>query len=123
MSTSKKLIDLSYLEGIAGDNESILDELINIFLDQIDEFNTGFKNYFSKKDWKKLAALAHKAKSSVLSMGLEELGNDLKELELLSLGLIDKEPSTENIKIEEQIFSKIENFKQVCEEAKKELNI
>ncbi|NPA37238.1 MAG: Hpt domain-containing protein [Chlorobi bacterium] len=79
-----KIINLTYLESISdGDNE-IIKELINIFIEQVPEFYEGFDESFENRDWLKIASFAHKAKSSVLSMGMEELGNkDLKNLELV----------------------------------------
>ena len=93
-------INLTYLESISeGDNE-IIKELINIFIEQVPEFYEGFAENFEKKDWLKIAALAHKAKSSVLSMGMEDLGNrDLKNLELICkqmvLNELESKPSPE----------------------------
>jgi len=80
-----KYIDLSYLEGIAEGDKEIIKELVEIFLDQMPEFTDGFDEGIKDKDWVKIAAIAHKAKSSVMSMGMEELGNiDLKNMELLA---------------------------------------
>ena len=60
-------------------------ELIEIFIDQLPEFTIGISDAFSKRDWATIASLAHKAKSSVVSMGMTELGNvDLKNLELIA---------------------------------------
>ena len=85
MLTNNQVIDLTYLESIADGDSEIVKELIDIFLDQIDEFTEGFENYFNDEDWRGIAALAHKAKSSVISMGMTELGNhDLKNLELIA---------------------------------------
>jgi len=79
-----KTINLTYLESISEGDNDIIKELINIFIEQVPEFYEGFAESFEKKDWLKIAALAHKAKSSVLSMGMDELGSkDLKNLELI----------------------------------------
>ncbi len=76
-------IDLSYLEGIADGDKDIIKELIEIFLDQMPEFTDGFQESLKDRNWIKIAAIAHKAKSSVITMGMEQLGNvDLKNLEL-----------------------------------------
>ena len=92
MSSAYREINLSYLESIADGDQGIINELIIIFLDQVPEFTEGFEESFSKKNWKILAALAHKAKSSVLSMGMNELGNiDLKNLELIAKSFRIKE--------------------------------
>ena len=88
MSTSYQEINLSYLESIADGDQEIIKELITIFLEQVPEFTEGLANNFSAKNWKGIAALAHKAKSSVISMGMNYLGNnDLKNLELVAKSL------------------------------------
>ena len=85
MSAVFKEINLSYLESIADGDREIIKELIVIFLEQIPEFTEGMQSAFEKEDWRVLAGLAHKAKSSVLSMGMNDLGNiDLKNLELIA---------------------------------------
>lgn len=85
MSTVFKEINLSYLESIADGDREIIKELIVIFLEQIPEFTEGMQSAFEKEDWRMLAGLAHKAKSSVLSIGMNDLGNiDLKNLELIA---------------------------------------
>ncbi len=78
-------IDLSYIESIAEGDKSIIKELITIFLDQMPEFIEDLDNSLAEKRWLNIAAIAHKAKSSVISMGMEDMGNkDLKDLELIA---------------------------------------
>ena len=101
-----KTINLTYLESISDGDQDIINELISIFIDQMPEFFEGFKENFEKKDWLKIASVAHKAKSSVLSMGMEELGNkDLKNLELICKQLVLKDlesnPSPDAIDLNE----------------------
>ena len=85
MKPTFKTIDLSYLESIANGNNDILKELINIFVDQVEEFKIGLNTHFDNKSWKELGALAHKAKASVIAMGMVDLGNiELKKLELIA---------------------------------------
>lgn len=85
MSEQFSVVNLMYLESIADGDDSIIKELIAIFLEQMPEFTDGFTDCFNKKAWKELAALAHKAKSSVISMGMNDLGNiELKNLELMA---------------------------------------
>lgn len=85
MNPALKTIDLSYLESIANGDKEILKELINIFIDQVEEFRIGLNAHFNNQSWKELAALAHKAKASVVAMGMVNLGNiELKNLELIA---------------------------------------
>ncbi len=85
MSYKYKHINLTYLESISDGSKEMIEELISIFIEQIPEFTQDFEDGLAQKDFKKIAAIAHKAKSSVLSMGMDELGNqDLKNLELIA---------------------------------------
>jgi HPt (histidine-containing phosphotransfer) domain-containing protein len=104
MSLEFKEVDLTYLESIADGDKEIIEELINIFIDQIPEFTEGLRNGLEQKDWRALAGIAHKAKSSVVSMGMNNLGNvDLKNLELIAKSFrIDELTSTDSLKEKEE---------------------
>ena len=103
MEGEHKYINLSYLEGIAEGDKSIIKELIEIFIEQIPEFSDGFEESMLNNDWVKVAAIAHKAKSSVMSMGMEELGIvDLKNMELLAKQLRISELSDKKDKNQKQ---------------------
>lgn len=78
------VIDLSYLKSVADGDEELIKTLVDIFLDQLNEFESGFTKYMEDEDWVSMASLAHKAKSSILSMGMSELGVAMKKLEMLS---------------------------------------
>ncbi len=103
MPNKYRWIDLSYLESVSGEDREIMEELITIFLDQIPEFNEDLDKNFREKRWRKIAAIAHKAKSSVLAMGMEELGNeDLKNLELLAKQMRVREITDNNLSTPEE---------------------
>ncbi len=89
MANRFEIINLTYLESISDGDSDIIKELINIFIGQIPEFFEGFAKSYENAEWLKIAAYAHKAKSSVLSMGIDDLGNkDLKNLELICKQMI-----------------------------------
>lgn len=96
-------IDLGYLESITDGSQELIKELIVIFIEQIPEFKDGLEEGLSRKDWTMIASVAHKAKSSVISMGMQDLGNnDLKNLELIAKSLrveelIDKNDNSEEL--------------------------
>jgi HPt (histidine-containing phosphotransfer) domain-containing protein len=73
-----KFIKTEYLEMVAGGDQELLKELINMFQDQVAEFNM----LYLKKDFHALGLLAHKAKSSVAIMGMDSLANLLKTFEV-----------------------------------------
>jgi len=84
MEENFKYADLTYLKGMAAGSNDLIKEMIEIFSDQIPEFIEELNQHLQNKDFEKLASVAHKAKSSINIMGLEELAKDLKTLELLA---------------------------------------
>jgi len=106
-------INLGYLESITDGSQELIKELINIFIEQIPEFKEGFEEGLVEKDWSQVAAVAHKAKSSVMSMGMEELGNkELKNLELIAKLLKIEELSNTSADSEEiqQLKKSIDSY-------------
>ena len=77
-------INLSYLKEMTGGNQALVQEMIDIFKDQVVEFSHDMDEYLNKKDYISLGKLAHKAKSSISIMGLDDLSGDMKELENLT---------------------------------------
>jgi HPt (histidine-containing phosphotransfer) domain-containing protein len=81
--------NLDYLKEITGGEPEIMQEFIQMFFDQLPEFRDGMTKYLAGKKWKELGELAHKAKSSVMTFGMNELGYRLKELQLKTQKLED----------------------------------
>ena len=75
-------IDLCYLENMSGGDKQLMREMINIFKEQVPEFVTEMNISLKNNDLKGLAAVAHKAKSSISIIGLVQLISDLKEFEI-----------------------------------------
>lgn len=64
-------------------NPELIQELIDIFTSQAEEYKQEMQDLFGKKDWQALSRLAHKAKSSVAIMGMNELSEMLKDFEII----------------------------------------
>ena len=106
-----KYTDLSYLKEITGGDPGIVKEMIEMFIAQVDEFNENLNSFLNDKEWIKLGKEAHKAKSSVLIVGMEDMGKLLKKLQLL----------TEEGKEIETYPEFVKKFEHDCGEAIKEL--
>jgi len=74
--------NLEYLQEITGGEGEVMKEFIQMFFDQLIEFRTGMAKYLEAKKWKELGELAHKAKSSVMTFGMNDMGHRLKDLQL-----------------------------------------
>lgn len=105
--------DLSYLQEMSGGNKELVNEMINIFKSQVIEFVADMENHLRNREFEQLGKLAHKAKSSVSIMGLNDLAKDLKNLE--DLAKHGKNPEVYPVIIQ--------NFKSKTSEAIEELNI
>jgi HPt (histidine-containing phosphotransfer) domain-containing protein len=77
-----KLINPEYLESVAGDDTVVFVEIVEMFKDQASEMYEEMKSLYSRRDFLLLGMLAHKAKSSVAIMGMNELATMLKSFEL-----------------------------------------
>ncbi len=104
--------DLTYLKEITGGESSIVREMIEMFLEQVEEFNENLDKHLKDKNYVDLGKEAHKAKSSVLIVGMEELGKNLKKLQLLTEANAEIETYPDYVKM----------FHEQCNEAVKELN-
>jgi HPt (histidine-containing phosphotransfer) domain-containing protein len=77
-----KFINIEYLDTVSGGEPEIIGEIVTMFKEQSVEIYNEMKSHLSTANFGLLGALAHKAKSSVLIMGMTDLAQMLKTLEL-----------------------------------------
>jgi HPt (histidine-containing phosphotransfer) domain-containing protein len=97
--SQNRYTNLDYLKEVTGGEPEILKEFIQMFFDQLPEFKNGLEQYLAEKKWKELGELAHKAKASVMTFGMNDLGHKLKELQLKTQKLEDIESYPEYVKL------------------------
>ena len=95
--SQERCTNLEYLQEITGGEAEVMKEFIQMFFDQLIEFRTGMTGNLEAKKWKELGELAHKAKSSVMTFGMNDLGLRLKELQLKTQKLEDIETYPEYV--------------------------
>lgn len=105
--------DLSYLREMSGGNRELILEMIGIFKEQVIEFSDEMDKLLDNKEFELLGKLAHKAKSSVSILGMQDLAKDLKNLENLA----------RDGKKSETYAGIIQKFKQETADATEELNV
>jgi len=105
--------NLDYLRMITeGDTESVR-ELIILFLEQVPEFIENMNKFLAEGRYEELGKEAHKAKSSVMIMGMDDLGHDMKSLQLDTIAKTGVETYGE----------RVSKFVMQCNAAVEELNI
>ncbi len=107
-----KYINTEYLDSVSGGDNEIFIEIVTLFREQVAEFHNEMLSLFTRKDYHNLGLLAHKAKSSVAIMGMNDLAVMLKTFEL---------QAREGNEIE-KYESYISRFRNDTEEALKELD-
>lgn len=79
------ITDLNYLKTMSGGDPKFIQEMIDLFREQVEEYEKAMPELLGKKDYDSLSKLAHKAKSSVAVMGMSGAAEMLKELEILAM--------------------------------------
>jgi len=77
-----KFINTDYLNSVSAGDRDISAEIISMFREQSVDIHNEMVINLSKKNYPYLGQLAHKAKSSVAIMGMNELAAMLKSFEL-----------------------------------------
>jgi HPt (histidine-containing phosphotransfer) domain-containing protein len=77
-----KFINTEYLDSVSGGDPEIICELVTLFKEQAAEISAEMKSLLTSGSYKLLGLLAHKAKSSVSIMGMDDLAAMLKTFEL-----------------------------------------
>jgi HPt (histidine-containing phosphotransfer) domain-containing protein len=77
-----KFIKTDYLESVSEGDPEIIREITSIFKDQVVEMYNEMVALLEQGNYSSLGFLAHKAKSSVAIMGMDDLAIMLKNFEL-----------------------------------------
>ena len=108
----QQVINLDYLKEVTGGEAEVMREFILLFLDQIPEFKNGLPELLNQKKYKELGELAHKAKASVMTFGMNDLGLRLKQLQL----------KTQKLEAIDSYNDDVTNFIEVITQAEKDLH-
>ncbi len=105
-------IDFYNLEQITGEDEAYRQELLMLYLELLNKLSLQYEECLLARDASKLAAVIHKAKPSLVLLGLENCLKSLKE----GQNLLNRENSTQ-----EEFKNSIEHIKRFCQSYKQEL--
>ncbi len=93
--------DLSYLNQVFQGNREMINNIINLFIQQVPDYIHEMEECVRKNEPLSLHPLAHKAKSSVSMLGIKDMETDILQIEQDSKHLrnLDRLPSlVENVK-------------------------
>jgi PAS domain S-box-containing protein len=75
------LYNLSKLEKIAKGNQQFMDKMIQLFIDQTPKSVNDLKTAYEIGDYSKVKAIAHRIKTSIDTMGIDILKDEIREIE------------------------------------------
>ncbi|MDZ7695130.1 MAG: Hpt domain-containing protein [Balneolaceae bacterium] len=114
--SQQRLTDLSFLEDLGMGDDDLLIEMIEMFLQNTPESLKQIQDYTEQKNWKKVAAEAHKLKPNLSYMGLERARDIIVDIEKTAKNDPDKNRIEHNI-------TKVETIcRQAYQELRQELN-
>src|SRR5688572_22105466 len=82
---SEKLIDLTYLKRISKGDNLFIEKTILMLLEQTRQRLFRLEEYFNKRDWKGVQASAHQLKTSFNFLGVKEIPDIIKNVEVYAL--------------------------------------
>ena len=113
------LTNLNYLQTITEGYTATMREIIDLFIEQVPEFIRNLKMLLEEKRYPELGKEAHKAKSSVMIMGMENLGYDLKALQLATIAGTKEETYSQHVnRFENECLAAVEELNQALKKMK-----
>ncbi len=104
--------NLYFLE-VSGGNKEVMLEFLQLFEEQIPEFVNAFKQAIENNDYNKVAAIAHKAISTVAIFGMKLWEQRLKEIQLeINNGNFPENINFVILEFEKDAYETLKNFKQ-----------
>jgi CheY-like chemotaxis protein len=113
--TSNKLYDLTMVEAISGGDKSFTQRMLKLFLDTVPATLADIRNTTENKEWLQLSKHAHKLKSTIDSMNISSLKQDIRSIETGAKSGAD--PAKLKLLVEKVLFIMNEVIGQVRREA------
>lgn len=81
METNEKLYDLSMIETISGGDQAFIKNMVQLFIDTMPQNLKDLEDTLKQENWEMVGKHAHKMKSTIDSMGISSLKDDIRAVE------------------------------------------
>jgi len=81
MNVSEKLYDLSMVLSVSGGNKDFIKKMVALFMETVPPNVAELKKSAESENWDQVAKIAHKLKSTIDSMGIKSLHQDIRTVE------------------------------------------
>ena len=80
-SSGKKLYDLTMVESISGGDQAFIKKMVELFIHTVPQNVQELNNGLQTQNWDQVAKMAHKLKSTIDSMGITTIREDIRAVE------------------------------------------
>ncbi len=80
-SAGQQLYDLSMVRSVSGGDEAFIRKMVQLFIDTVPPGLADLQEAFSDEQWQRVGKIAHKLKSTIDSMGIASLREDIRHIE------------------------------------------
>lgn len=109
------IVDLSFLQEATDGNKELIQQLVDLFREQVDEFRGEMEDSLAENDAERLRKVAHKAKGSISALGMMDVRASLQEMEDVCIGY-------NGGSLKEELGEKVESFLRDIRQALSELD-
>ena len=115
--TSENLYNLNQLQDLAVGNDDFLTALAQIYLDTIPVTSAEMVQATKSGEWDKASKLAHKLKSTIDSLNIHSIENDIRSIEVDAKNKV-------NTEVVKKLALKVDTIiKKVAEQIKKDFSL
>jgi HPt (histidine-containing phosphotransfer) domain-containing protein len=82
--THSKLYDLTMIQSVSGGDEEFIKKMIALFIETVPHNIHEMVDAVNNKNWDQAGKMAHKLKSTIDSMGIKSIRDDIRKIESLS---------------------------------------
>jgi hypothetical protein len=81
MSTDSRLYDLTMVQSVSGGDEGFIKKMVALFIETVPQNVEDLKKAMQEENWEQVGKTAHKLKSTIDSMGIKSIRQEIREVE------------------------------------------
>ena len=78
---NSRLYDLTMVESVSGGDEAFIKKMVALFIETVPQNIQDLKNAMEGANWEQVAKTAHKLKSTIDSMGIKSIHQEIRTVE------------------------------------------
>ncbi|MBS1947287.1 MAG: Hpt domain-containing protein [Bacteroidetes bacterium] len=79
--STEKLYDLSMVRSVSGGNQDFIKKMIGLFIETVPQNISELEKSSGSENWEQVGKIAHKLKSTIDSMGIKSIHQDIRSIE------------------------------------------